>query len=89
MENGNFKFFQHRQCEYFPCHDAADTTEFNCIFCFCPLYALGEGCGGSFVFNDDGAKDCSSCTIPHSPDGYEYVMARFEMIKEMAGRKDG
>ena len=44
----NFKFFQHRQCEFFPCHETEDEENFNCLFCYCPLYALGEGCGGNF-----------------------------------------
>ncbi|MBP8030977.1 MAG: metal-binding protein, partial [Acetobacterium sp.] len=37
----NYKFFQHRDCEYFPCHQADDLEDFNCLFCYCPLYALG------------------------------------------------
>ena len=39
----NFKFFQHRECEFFPCHENANAETFNCLFCYCPLYALGEG----------------------------------------------
>lgn len=42
----HYKFFQNRECEYFPCHKTNDPEHFNCLFCFCPLYALGERCGG-------------------------------------------
>ena len=39
----NFDFFQHKQCEYFPCHKGVDPEKFSCLFCYCPLYALGRG----------------------------------------------
>ncbi len=38
----NYSFFQHRKCEYFPCHPIGDENDFNCLFCYCPLYALGD-----------------------------------------------
>ena len=38
----NFKFFQHKECEYFPCHKTSNKENFNCLFCYCPLYALGD-----------------------------------------------
>ena len=41
-DNTNYKFFSHRECEYFPCHKGADPERFNCLFCYCPLYLLGE-----------------------------------------------
>ena len=34
----NFKFFSHRQCEYFPCHQLKGgmaEEDFNCLFCYC------------------------------------------------------
>ena len=39
METENFKFFQHKACEFFPCHETKDIDNFNCLFCYCPLYA--------------------------------------------------
>ncbi len=36
----NYKFFNHKNCEYFPCHKTNKPDEFNCLFCYCPLYAL-------------------------------------------------
>ena len=35
-------FYANRDCEYFPCHTVADPDNFNCLFCYCPLYALGK-----------------------------------------------
>ncbi len=49
-EGKEFSFFSHKKCEYFPCHKGADPEEFNCLFCYCPLYALGKDCGGNFTF---------------------------------------
>jgi Zn-finger protein len=68
----NYKFFQHRRCEYFPCHRVKEENAFNCLFCYCPLYLL-EDCGGNNVFND-GIKNCTDCTIPHLEKGYDYII---------------
>ena len=38
----HYDFFQNSECEYFPCHKGADPKTFSCLFCYCPLYALGE-----------------------------------------------
>lgn len=79
-----FKFFQHRDCEFFPCHKEAEGEEFNCLFCYCPLYALGDQCGGNFIYTEDGIKDCSNCLVPHSNKGYEYIMSKWSMICDIA-----
>ena len=68
------KFFCNKNCEYFPCHQEIDEEKFNCLFCYCPLYALGRDCGGNFLYLDNGIKDCSDCALPHSPDSYDYIM---------------
>lgn len=77
-------FFSHKDCEYFPCHETENPDLFNCLFCFCPLYCLGDRCGGSFQYFGD-IKDCSGCKIPHSPDSYGYIMRRFPDIIKKAG----
>ena len=41
------RFFQNRECRYFPCHTGVPEEEFNCLFCYCPLYTLGRKCGGN------------------------------------------
>ena len=83
----NFKFFQHRECEFFPCHETNDEENFNCLFCYCPLYALGENCGGNFKYTEDGIKDCSDCLVPHKRKNYEYIMSKFMDIVEVARKK--
>jgi Zn-finger protein len=81
-ENKNFKFFQHSSCEYFPCHRADDPNEFNCLFCYCPLYALGKDCGGNFVYTDKGIKNCTHCNYPHQKENYDGVLAKLTTLIE-------
>lgn len=76
------KFFRNIDCEYFPCHEDADPSTFNCMFCYCPLYALGRDCGGNFRYLDNGIKDCSGCTVPHSEGGYDHVMIKVPALLE-------
>lgn len=68
------RFFENRECRYYPCHDGAD--ELNCLFCYCPLYRL-ENCPGNPRFIKKGEqtiKDCSSCTFPHKRENYDKVI---------------
>ena len=83
----NYKFVQNKNCEYFPCHRVKEEEKFNCLFCFCPLYMLKEECGGNFKYNT-GIKDCSSCTIPHSEGGYEYIMEKMGRVMEIASESE-
>lgn len=78
----HFSFFQNKECEFFPCHEGIDRKQFNCLFCYCPLYALGEKCGGNPMFLENGIKDCSHCTLPHKPDNYGYVTKQLGTIKK-------
>ncbi|MCL2873515.1 MAG: cysteine-rich small domain-containing protein [Defluviitaleaceae bacterium] len=73
MEN-NYKFFNNHACEYFPCHEKPNSSEFNCLFCYCPLYALGENCGGIFEYIQ-GIKSCTDCYLPHMPDYYDTIVS--------------
>ena len=82
MKN-SFAYFKNTQCEYFPCHKT-EGENFNCLFCYCPLYALGDKCGGNFSYIEDGVKDCSNCIIPHSENGYLYIMSKFSEVSEIA-----
>ena len=69
----HYTWFQNRECEYFPCHD--DVEDFNCLFCYCPLYRMKD-CGGGYVMRNN-VKDCSFCLLPHSgAEGYAYVLAK-------------
>lgn len=83
MEERHYAFFQNRDCEYFPCHETKHPEDFNCLFCYCPLYALGRGCGGNFRYTEAGIKDCSGCLFPHRRENYDRVTARFmEIVKK-------
>ena len=58
------KFISNTACEYFPCHDGIPEAQFNCIFCYCPLYTY-PGCTGQKRYLKSGLKDCSACRLPH------------------------
>ena len=78
----NYKFFQHRECEYFPCHRTDDTENFNCLFCYCPLYLKGDKCGGNFTYTEKGIKDCSNCLFPHKRENYNKIRKRIIQNEE-------
>lgn len=84
---GSYRFFQNKECEYFPCHKCADEDKFNCLFCYCPLYALGDQCGGAFTYTEQGIKDCSNCLKPHRPESYDAIMEKMPQLLELA-KKD-
>ncbi len=83
-----YSFFSHKNCEFFPCHKTDDPDNFNCLFCYCPLYALGDKCGGNFTYAYGGVKDCSNCMVPHKRDNYGYIMSRFGDIVELIRKKE-
>lgn len=73
MEN-SYRFFENRGCQYFPCHKGV--KDFNCLFCYCPLYAR-EKCPGNPKYIEVGEKkikECSDCTFPHQPENYDVIM---------------
>lgn len=81
-----YRYFAHRECEFFPCHPGADPEAFNCLFCYCPLYCLGKNCGGNFTILENGVKDCSRCLYPHIPENYDAVNGRYrEIVDIIAG----
>lgn len=69
-------FYSNSACEYFPCHAVTEREQFNCLFCYCPLYPMGKDCGGAYVYLENGIKDCSNCTFPHDPENYDAIMQR-------------
>ena len=73
----HYAFFQNRKCEYFPCHKTEAPEEFNCLFCYCPLYPRPD-CGGRFVLLPGGIKDCGECLFPHQRDNYGAVLERLK-----------
>lgn len=85
----NYDFFQHKDCECFPCHKNADPETFSCLFCYCPLYALGDQCGGQFTYTEDGIKDCSGCLRPHKRENYQQIQEKMAAVLEMVRKKQG
>lgn len=84
-ETENFKFFSHKKCEYYPCHKTENPEEFSCLFCYCPLYAMGKQCGGNFSYLENGVKDCTDCLVPHRRENYDYMMDQMRKFhKELA-----
>jgi Zn-finger protein len=83
----HYACFTNRDCEYFPCHAGADPEQFNCLFCYCPLYTLADRCGGNFVFLPNGVKDCSGCLFPHDPENYDRILAHWGDLSEVCGRE--
>ena len=69
----SYKFFQNKECEWFPCHSTHNLKDFNCMFCYCPLYNDND-CGGNYVILENKLKDCSSCLIPHY--NYDYIIEK-------------
>ncbi|MGO9611723.1 MAG: cysteine-rich small domain-containing protein, partial [Dissulfurispiraceae bacterium] len=65
----NYKYFIHQDCAFYPCHNLREWE--SCLFCWCPLFLLD--CGGDFVIKG-GIKDCFGCSIPHTKEGYDYVL---------------
>lgn len=76
-------FFQNKKCRYFPCHNGTDEDTFNCMFCYCPLYTLGDGCGGNFRFLENGIKDCSGCLTCHTEDAHTLIESKFAELSRI------
>jgi len=79
MDN-SFRFFENRDCEYYPCHK--DVDDLNCLFCFCPFY-FWEECPGrnEHIIKPDGRriKNCSKCSFPHFPENRDRIMEILKM----------
>ena len=87
-DQAGYRFFQHRGCEFFPCHEGVEEGQFSCLFCYCPLYALGDRCGGNFHYIQGGIKDCSDCLFPHKRENYDRINARYGEIMALAKQRD-
>lgn len=72
MEN-SYRFFENRECKYFPCHKGV--KEFNCLFCYCPLYHME--CPGAPEYRQKDKrtiKVCTRCNFPHKAENYDKIM---------------
>jgi len=84
MKN-SYKFFSNKYCKFFPCHSDIKSSDFNCLFCFCPLYSLGKKCSGNFKYNlkNNNIKNCVDCLLPHSYESYDIVIDKLKTIKDI------
>lgn len=71
-----YAFFTNKDCEYFPCHTGVAEENFNCLFCYCPLYILGNKCGGNFFYTERCIKVCKHCSFPHHKDNYSMMLQK-------------
>ncbi len=85
---GSHDFFQNKGCAYFPCHEGMEENAFSCLFCYCPLYALGDKCGGNFTYTQQGIKDCTNCLVPHRRENYLKVLSKMDAVLELAKKKE-
>lgn len=53
MEN-SYKYFKNTDCKYFPCHKGL-SDDFNCLFCYCPMYSM-PNCPGSKTYIEKNGK---------------------------------
>ena len=70
----SYRFFDNKECKYFPCHKGLE--EFNCLFCYCPMYHK-ENCPGNPRYIEKGdrkIKVCTDCTFPHRPENYDKII---------------
>ena len=82
----SYRFFQNKECEYFPCHKTENEEEFNCLFCYCPLYREKKCIGNPVWFlNAKGQKmkDCSQCEVIHRSEAYDKVMQQLQRQDEI------
>jgi len=73
MKN-SYRFFENRECRYFPCHHGLG--DFNCLFCYCPLYGRDKCPGNPKYLEKNGKriKVCSDCIFPHRAENYDLMM---------------
>ena len=74
----SFRYFRNHDCKYFPCH-AIDGEDFNCLFCFCPLYRFDD-CGGTYEYSKKGIKMCMDCSMPHIPKNYDAIIDKLKKV---------
>ena len=75
----HYDHFTNCRCEYFPCHKNVAKEDFNCLFCYCPLYS--SDCGGNYTLTADGIKDCTDCTFPHERKNYAIIVEKLRQEK--------
>lgn len=70
----SYRFFENRECKYFPCHEGLE--EFNCLFCYCPMYGRENCPGNPEYIEHEGRKIkvCTNCDFPHRSESYDKII---------------
>ncbi len=79
----NIPFSVIKNVSFFRATKVADPQDFNCLFCYCPLYALGIECGGNFKYTEKGLKDRTGCLLPHKRRNYGYVTGKYQELAKL------
>ena len=69
------RYFENRDCKYYPCHDMPKGEGVNCLFCYCPLYGF-ENCPGNHTYVERKGKmikTCVNCTFPHEKKNFDLI----------------
>ena len=82
MEN-SYKYFKNTDCKYFPCHKGL-SDDFNCLFCYCPMYSM-PNCPGSKTYIEKNGKKIKVCGVVKDETG-EPVIGATVMEKGKIGR---
>ncbi|MBQ9550542.1 MAG: metal-binding protein [Lachnospiraceae bacterium] len=72
----SFKYFENRECRYYPCHDMPGDKGVNCLFCYCPLFHLND-CPGEYHYIEKNGrirKSCVDCSYIHDEDNYREIL---------------
>ena len=73
----SYRFFENKDCKYFPCHQGMGGADFSCLFCYCPMKPYADCLGyPTYITNRYGKriKDCTNSTVPHRPQNYDAIM---------------
>ena len=76
--NNSYKYFENRECKYYPCHKGEE--HINCLFCYCPLYGMEKCPGANEYIEKDGKKIkvCTNCNFPHKAENYDTIISRLK-----------
>ncbi len=88
MEEKHYDFFQNKFANS-TLSPGADPETFSCLFCYCPLYALGDRCRGASAIRQTGVKDCTHCLRPHVRENYGKIFGEDAGDLELAKKKRG
>ena len=67
VNKNSYKFFENKDCKYYPCHKGL--KELNCLFCYCPLFHERKISALCQIM-----EKCENCSFPHRAKNYQKIM---------------